>query len=59
VKFSIHKYVKLNGKWRYCPAVLDRGVPVKDMVLVNRQMEHHTEGAYYFRVGRDWVKAGC
>ena len=58
MRFSISKYVKLGKKWRYCPAVLDKGLPVKDMVLVNGGMEHHQEGAYYFRIGRDWIKAG-
>jgi integrase/recombinase XerD len=59
MKFSIWKYVKLGEVWRYCPAVLDRGIPVLNMVLVNDQPQYHAEGAYYLRHGRQWIKAGA
>jgi site-specific recombinase XerD len=58
MKFSIWKYVKLAKGWRYCPAVLDRGVPVKDMVMVGDGVEVHTEGCYYLNYKRKWIKAG-
>jgi integrase len=58
MKFSIWKYVKLAKGWRYCPAVLDRGVPVKDMVMVGDGVEVHTEGCYYLNYKRQWIKAG-
>ena len=62
MRFPIYKYAKAKGKWRYCPAVLDRGMPVSNMVLVDGVPEHHPEGSYYVRQGsgdeRKWIPAG-
>ncbi len=54
---SFWKYVKVEGKWRYKACVMDRGVPVNNMVLVDERTEYHGEGSYYLRVKKQWITA--
>jgi hypothetical protein len=54
---SFWKYVKVEGKWRYKVCVMDRGVPVNNMVLVDERTEYHGEGSYYLRVKKQWITA--
>jgi hypothetical protein len=55
---SIWKYVKISGTWRYKAAVMDRGVPVANIVLVDERSEYHSEGTYYLRFKKQWIRAG-
>jgi len=58
MRFKIYKCIKIGDKWRYCPAVLDRGMPVKDLVLVGDAPAVDPEGAYYVGKDSQWIKAG-
>lgn len=58
MRFQIYRYVRTKKGWRYCPAVLDKGMPVTNLVMVDGAHEVHAEGNYYLRHGRQWIKAG-
>lgn len=53
---SVWKYVKVDGAWRYKAAIETKGKIVPNMVRVNGKVEYHSEGSYYFRNGRQWIK---
>jgi hypothetical protein len=60
---SIWKYVKVDGRWKYCPVVIAKNNSIKpNWVLVNGELQEHKEGNYYlhFREGRRqvWQKVG-
>ena len=49
-KYTLYKYVKVNGTWRYCKAAYhDNGKIEADVVFVNVKqalLEKHAEGRY-------------
>jgi integrase len=64
-KFSINKYVKLEGKgWRYARAAYHANGKIKpNIVLVKRANgnaveEKHPEGSYFLNFNNNWIPAG-
>jgi hypothetical protein len=60
-KYTLHKHVKIGGKWRYCRAAEYSNHRVKpDIVLVghDRHEEKHEEGGYFIRHKNQWIDAG-
>jgi integrase/recombinase XerD len=53
-KVNVLKKVKVDGKWKLCPAIVEPGGKLKDRVQVNGRAEVHNEGAYYI----EWRKDG-
>jgi hypothetical protein len=52
-KYTIYKYVRLKGGWRYCPAALYANHTIKaDVVIVGGKEEKHAEGNYYLCIFR-------
>ena len=55
-KYTLYKYVKVDGTWRYCKAAYDDNilfVNVKQALL-----EKHLEGRYYISHNGQWIDAG-
>lgn len=46
-RVNVLKKVKVNGIWKFCPAVLETNGKLKDKVRVNGRVEVHPEGVYY------------
>ena len=61
-KYTLYKYVKVNGTWRYCKAVYHDNAKIKpDVVFVNAKeglVEKHPEGRYYMSHNGGWIDAG-
>ena len=59
-KFSIYKYVKLEGKgWRYARAAYHPNGEIKPNVVVVRGVEQkHTEGRYFLNFNNHWIDVG-
>jgi hypothetical protein len=59
-KFSIYKYVKLEGKgWRYARAAYHPNGEIKpDVVVVRGAEEKHTEGRYFLNFNNHWIDVG-
>jgi len=58
-KYTIYKYVRLKGGWRYCPAALYANHTIKaDVVIVGGKEEKHAEGNYYLASSGQWIPAG-
>jgi len=61
-KYTLYKYVKVAGTWRYCKAAyLDNGKIKPDVVFVNVKeglLEKHPEGRYYMSHSGGWIDAG-
>ena len=61
-KYTLYKYVKVDGTWRYCKAAYhDNGKIKPDVVYVNAkegQLEGHPEGRYYMSHNGGWIDAG-
>ncbi len=61
-KYTLYKYVKVDGTWRYCKAVNhDNGKIKPDIVFVNVKqglLEKHPEGRYYMSHNGQWIDAG-
>jgi len=57
-KYTLYKYVKVEGTWRYCKAPYhDNGKIKPDIVFVNVKkelLEKHTEGRYYMSHNGKW-----
>ena len=51
---NVLKKVKVNGKWKFCPAIIDAGGKLRDKVRVNGHTEVHPEGVYYI----EWRRHG-
>jgi hypothetical protein len=45
-RVNVLKKIKVDGKWRLCPAVIETGGKLKDRVRVHGQIETHLEGSY-------------
>ena len=60
-KFTLYRYVKLTtGKWQYARCVQGKnGKPIPDHVIIGGQDTIYAgEGAYYFNVAGNWIRAG-
>ncbi len=61
-KYTLHKYVKVEGTWRYCKAAYHYNTKIKpDIVFVNVKqalLEKHAEGRYYMSHNGGWIDAG-
>jgi site-specific recombinase XerD len=61
-KYTLYKYVKVDGTWRYCKAANhDNGKIKPDIVFVNVKqalLEKHAEGRYYMSHNGQWIDAG-
>lgn len=61
-RYTLYKYVKVNGSWRYCRAAYHSNGKIKpDIVFVDvRQglLEKHPEGRYYLSHDGGWIDAG-
>jgi integrase len=61
-KYTLYKYVKVDGIWRYCKAAYHDNAKIKtDVVFVNaktKQEEKHSEGRYYMSHNGGWIDAG-
>jgi len=60
-KYTLYKYVKVDGTWRYCKAAYhDNGKIEADVVFVNVKqalLEKHAEGRYYMSHNGQWIDA--
>lgn len=57
-RVNILKKVKVEGKWKLCPAVVEPNGKLKDRVRVNGRIETHLEGTYFIE-WRDDQKRRC
>jgi hypothetical protein len=61
-KYTLYKYVKVAGTWRYCKAAYHDNSKIKpDIVFVNVKqalLEKHPEGRYYMSHNGKWLDAG-
>ena len=61
-RYTLYKYVKVDGTWRYCKAAYhDNGKIKPDIVFVNVNqalLEKHPEGRYYMSHNGGWIDAG-
>src|SRR5712672_3641033 len=61
-KYTLYKYVKVHGTWRYCKAAYHDNSKIKpDIVFVNVKqalIEKHPEGRYYMSHNGQWLDAG-
>jgi len=53
-RVNLLKKVNIAGEWKFCPAVVESGRRLNDLVRVNGQIETHPEGSYYL----DWRQQG-
>jgi integrase/recombinase XerD len=53
-RVNLIKKVKVDGEWKFCPAVFDQGRKLNDLVRVRGQIETHSEGTYYL----EWREQG-
>jgi len=54
-RVNILKKVRIAGRWKLCPAVIEAGGKLKDRVRVGARLESHPEGSYYL----DWRENGA
>ena len=60
-KFTLYKYVKLQGGWRYCKAAFHENVKIKPNVVIvgkDKHEEKHPEGSYYLAHAGQWIPVG-
>lgn len=61
-KYTLYKYVKVDGTWRYCKAAYHENGKIKpDIVFVNVKqalLEKHPEGRYYMSHNGQWIDVG-
>jgi hypothetical protein len=60
-RYTLYKYVKVDGDWRYCKAAYYDNAKIKpDIVFVNAKeglVEKHPEGRYYMSHNAGWIDA--
>jgi hypothetical protein len=58
-RFTLYKYVRIDGTWRYCKAAYhDNGKIKADVVFANVKqglLEEHPEGRYYMSHNGQWI----
>jgi len=61
-RYTLYKYVKVDGTWRYCKAAYhDNGKVKPDIVFVDVKqalLEKRPEGRYYMSHNGSWIDAG-
>src|ERR1700739_184552 len=61
-KYTLYKYVKVDGTWRYRKAAFHENAKIKpDVVFVDAKqglLEKHPEGRYYMSYNGGWIDAG-
>ena len=60
-KFTLYKYVKLQGGWRYCKAAFHENVKIKPNVVIvgkDKHEEKHPEGSHYLAHAARWIPVG-
>ena len=61
-KYTLYKYVKVDGTWRYRKAAFHENAKIKpDVVFVDAKqglLEKHPEGRYYMSHNGGWIDAG-
>ena len=61
-KYTLYKYVKVAGIWRYCKAAYHENCKIKpDIAFVSVKqalLEKHPEGRYYMSHNGGWIDAG-
>ena len=61
-KYTLYKYVKVDGTWRYCKAAFHENAKIEpDVVFVDAKqglLEKHPEGRYYMSHNGGWIDAG-
>src|SRR5262249_28780958 len=53
-RVNLIKKVKVDGEWKFCPAVVEQGKKLNDLVRVKGKIETHNEGTYYL----EWRERG-
>jgi len=53
-RVNLIKKVKVGRVWKFCPAVVEPGRKLNDLVRVKGQLETHSEGTYYL----EWREQG-
>ena len=53
-RVNLIKKVKVDGEWKFCPAVVEPGRKLSDLVRIDGKIETHTEGTYYL----EWREQG-
>ena len=53
LRVNLIKKIKLGNSWRFAPVVPETNGKLKDKVLINGQVEVHTEGSYYIEWRED------
>src|SRR5215471_1505214 len=53
-RVNLIKKVKVDGEWKFCPAVIEPGRKLNNLVRVRGEIETHPEGAYYL----EWREQG-
>jgi hypothetical protein len=61
-RYTLYKYVRIDGSWRYCKGAYHDNNKIKpDIVFVNVKeglFEKHPEGRYYMSHNGGWIDAG-
>jgi len=60
-KFTLYKYVKLQGGWRYCKAAFHDKSKIKPNVVIvgkDKHEEKRPEGSYYLAHAGQWIPVG-
>jgi hypothetical protein len=62
-RYTLYKYVRIDGTWRYCKAAYHDNNKIKpDIVFVNVKeglLEKHPEGCYYMSHNGWWWQNYC
>lgn len=53
-RVNVIKYVRVASKWRFAAVVEKKGRIIRDLVSVNGEEQHHSEGRYFL----EWYQSG-